>query len=261
MFKKTILSIIILFSAYIAVSNVYSDDFSDAIVKAKKKFHDAANKDDSKELLKVRGDFERILQLKKNQWLVYYYMGNTDLMLAYFEMDKKNNDVIKKYTESSLDLLNKATDLKDDFAEAWILKLSANTLRFVYEPDKMNDIIAKLAEAKDKATLLDPTNPRLYLVDGSNTYYTPEAFGGGPDKALPILQKSWDLFQTYKPVDETYPDWGKDQAAGTIALCYIQKDNLPEAKNWIDKGLEAAPDSGFLKVYVQKQYDDKINKK
>ncbi len=261
MFKKTILSLIVLLLVYINISNVYADDFSDAIVKAKKKFKDAANKDDSPALLKVRGDFERILQLKKNQWLVDYYMAYTDLMLAYFEMDKKNNDVIKKYTESCLDLLNKATDLKDDFAEAWIVKLSANTLRFTYEMDKMNDIIAKLAEAKDKATQLEPNNPRLYLVDGANTYYTPEAFGGGPDKALPLIQKSWDLFQTYKPIDETYPDWGKEQAAGYLALCYIQKDDLPTAKKWIDKGLEAAPDSGFLKSYVQKQYDDKANKK
>src|SRR5689334_9985961 len=142
MLKKTILSTIMIIFIFAAINKSKADDFSDAIVKAKKKFKDAANKDDSPALLKVRGDFERILQLKKNQWLVDYYMAYTDLMLAYFEMDKKNNDVIKKYTESCLDLLNKATDLKDDFAEAWIVKLSANTLRFTYEMDKMNDIIA-----------------------------------------------------------------------------------------------------------------------
>ncbi len=237
-----------------------ADDFSDAIVKAKKNFKDANNKGDTKDLLKVRGDFERILQLKKNLWLVNYYMADIDLILSYMQWKDKNFDVMKKYNESAIDLLNKSTDLKDDFAEAWVLKFAAQGFRFSYEPDKMNDILTKMTEAKDKATKLDPDNPRLYLIDGGNVLYTPESFGGGADKALVILQKSWDLFQTYKPKDETYPDWGIDQAAGDIALCYLQKDDLPNAKKWIDKGLEIAPDSGFLKDYIQKQYDDKAKK-
>lgn len=257
--KKTILSLTILLLVFIGV-NVHADDFSDAIVKAKKKFNDAANNDDSKALLKVRGDFERILQLKKNVWLVNYYMANTDLMLSYLEMQSQNKDVIKKYNESAIDLLNKSTDLKDDFAEAWILKIAAQGGRWFYEPDKMNEIIAKISEAKDMVKKLEPDNPRYFIETGNGLYYTPEAFGGGPDKALPEYQKSWDLFQTYKPKDETYPDWGKDQAAGFIAMCYIQKDDLPNAKKWIDTGLAAVPDSGFLKNYVQKQYDEKAKK-
>lgn len=259
--KKIILSLTILILALLNISKTYADDFSDAIVKAKKNLNDAINNGTSKDLLKVRGDFERILQFKKNQWLVDYYLADVDLQLSYLEMKDKNSDNnIKKYTESSIDLLNKSTDLKDDFAEAWILKFAANGSRFVYEPDKMNDILTKLTEAKDKATKLEPDNPRLYLIDGGNLLYTPESFGGGADKAIVVLQKSWDLFQTYKPKDETYPDWGIDRAAGNMALCYLQKDDLPNAKKWIDKGLEVTPDSGFIKYYVQKQYDEKAKK-
>ena len=113
--KKIILSAIIVLLAFTNVSRIYADDFSEAIIKAKKKLTDATNSDDTKALIKVRGDFERILQLKKNQWLVNYYMAYTDLMLEYISMQGKDNTVTKKYNESALDLLNKSTDMKDDF--------------------------------------------------------------------------------------------------------------------------------------------------
>lgn len=258
--KKLITITLLMLFSLLTFEQSFADDFSDAIVKTKKKFMDAANKNDQTALLKVRGDFERILQLKKNEWLVNYYLAMTDWMLSYSALDKKNNDDVKKYTESSLALIDKCTVANSDFGEAWILKMGVESNRWMYEPEKMQDIMTKSGEAKDNAKKLDPDNPRYYLVDGSNTYYTPANFGGGVENALPILQKSWDNFGTYKPKDETYPSWGKDQAAGMLALCYIGSDKLDEAKKWMDKALEVNPDSGFIKNYVQKQYDEKVKK-
>src|SRR4030095_16934426 len=239
--KNILIPVLLIFS--IAITGILrADDYSEAMVKAKKKLGDAANKNDKTALLKVRGDFERILQLKKNGWMVNYYLASVDFILSYNAIEAKNNDDVKKYTESSLGLLDKSTDLNDQFAEAWIMKMAVNSNRWIYDMQSMNDIIAKQTEAKDKSKKLEPDNPRFYLIDGMNTYYTPENFGGGADKALPLLEKSWDLFQTYKPKDETYPDWGKDQAAGMIAMCYIKNNKLDEAKTWIDKGLEVMPE-------------------
>ena len=244
-------------SLILSTSYLFADDFSEAVLKAKKKLKESENTNDQSKLLKVRGDFERILQLKKNQWLIYYYMGLIDFSISYQYTEKQDKDAIKKYTQSSLDQLDECLNMKEDFAEAWILKLAVNSNRWMYEPDKMNDIMAKQTEAKDMSKKYDPDNPRLYLIDGMNTYYTPEQFGGGIDKAQPLFEKSYDLFQTYKTVDETYPEWGEYQAMGMLAMCYIGKDKLDDAKKWIDKGLEKYPDSGFLKDYVMKEYEKK----
>ncbi|MCI0449009.1 MAG: hypothetical protein L0Y79_04370 [Chlorobi bacterium] len=255
--KKLTLTVLFFLIALINSNKSYSDDYSDAMKKAAKKLDAVQDISDRAALLKIRGDFERILQLKKNEWLINYYMAYCDLMIAWSYMgEKPDSENIKKYNESCIDLLNRSTDLKDDFAEAYILKMSANSNRWQYEPNKMNDIIAKGTEATDIAKKLEPENPRYFLVDATITYYTPENFGGGVDKAMPLFEKSWESFKTYEPKDETYPNWGKDQAAGMIALCYVKKDKLDEAKNWIDKGLESAPESGFLKGYVMKQYDE-----
>ncbi len=258
---KNILSVIMLSVCILWSSgSVLADDFSDAMMKAKEEMKKTENKNDEQSLLRVRGNFERILQLKQKQWLVHYYMALVDMIISYTAASKKDMDAVRKYTESSIDLLNKATDLKDDFGEAYILKLAVNSNRWMYEMEKMNDIMAKQTEAKELAKKYAPDNPRFYLIDGINTYYTPEAFGGGADNALPLLEKSYELFQTFEPPDETYPEWGKDQVCGYVALCNIQNDKLEDAKKWMDKGLEYNPDSEFIKTEVQKEYDKKAGK-
>lgn len=253
--KKTILLILAAIFGIISSSSILADDYTDAMKKSIKKYGEAADSDDKAALLRVRGDFERILQLKKNVWMVNYYLGMIDYILGLKASEEKNTDELKKYNESAIDLFDKATDMKDDFAEAYVMKMAVQGNRWGYEPNKMNDIIAKSTEAKDMAMKLEPNNPRFYLVDGYMTFYTPENFGGGVDKAQPLFQKSWDNFQTFKPVDETYPDWGRDQAAGMIAMCFIKTDKLDKAKEWIDKGLEVKPESKFIKTFVMKEYD------
>ena len=102
-YKSILIYALMLFM--LSVNLIYADDFSDAIMKVKKKWKE--NTDNSEQgMLKIRGDFERILQLKKNQWLVDYYMGMVDMLISYQMGEKKDMDAVKKYTESSLDMLN-----------------------------------------------------------------------------------------------------------------------------------------------------------
>jgi tetratricopeptide (TPR) repeat protein len=257
--KKIIFTLIIILLTAVNSTLLIADDYSDAMKKTIKKLGEVGEKSDKSALLKVRGDFERVLQLKKNEWMVNYYLGSVDVMLSRIASEEKNMSDVQKYTESAISLFDKSTDVKDDFAEAYIMKMAVQSNRWQYEPNKMNDIIAKSTEAKDMAYKLEPKNPRYYLIDGFNVFYTPENFGGGVDKALPLFEKSWENFQTYKPVDETYPNWGNDQAAGMVAMCYIKMEKPDDAKKWIDKAFEVKPESGFIKGFVMPEYE-KIKK-
>jgi len=250
------------FIVLLLVGKSYSDDFSDAMLKAKSNLKKATNTYDEKALLKVRAEFERILQLKKDQWLVYYYMAYVDYNLSYTGMNGNdiNKDVVKKYTISGLDMVDKSTSINPDFGEAYVLKLALTFSRWMYEQDKMTEIIAASTQADATAKKLDPDNPRYHLINGTSMLYTPEMFGGGVDKALKEFDKSYELFKTRKEKEEYYPDWGKDLICGYLALAYIKRGDdgdLAKAKNYIDEGLKVNPDCGFIKSYVQKQYDDK----
>jgi tetratricopeptide (TPR) repeat protein len=256
--QKIIFLVLIVF---IFSSVTFADDFSDAMLKAKKNLNTAANKSDEKALLKVRGEFERILQLKKDIWLVYYYISLTDYQVAATYMNDRVKDKIKKYTESALEMINKSIEINSDFCDSYVMLMNIQFNRWMYEQDKMNDIIAASDLASEKAKKLDPDNPRYHLTLGVSSYYTPEMFGGGVDKALESLNKSYELFQTRKEKEEYYPDWGKEMVCGFISLCYLKRDkegDLAKAKEYLDKGLQINPESALLKFFVQKQYDEKI---
>lgn len=247
--------------AFLFTSLSIADDFSDAMLKAKKNLYSAINKNDEKALLKVRGEFERVLQLKKDVWLVYYYMAFTDYYIATTYMEKQVKDKIKKYNESALDMINKSIEINPDFCDSYVAMMNLQFNRWMYEQDKMNDIIAATNEADAKAKKLDPDNPRYHLTLGISSYYTPEMFGGGVDKAFESLNKALELFPKRKEKEEYYPDWGKDMTYGFIVMCYIKRDkdgDIVKAKEYLDKGIEANPESGFLKGYVQKLYEDKV---
>ncbi|MDD5360539.1 MAG: hypothetical protein PHN88_00285 [Ignavibacteria bacterium] len=257
-FSKTVLlsAVIIL----LCVNFVKADDFTDAIMKAKKNLQASMNTYDEKALLKVRGEFERILQLKKNEWIVTYYLALIDYTIASSAMGGENSDKdkVKKYTESGFGNLEKSILVRDDFADSYILRYALSFNRWIYESDKMNDIIAQSEEAKTKSEKLESDNPRLSLMDGISTYYMPEMFGGGAKNAVPILEKSVELFAKRVEKEAYYPDWGKDMAYGFLVLAYIKRDDDGDKKKAAELFSKAAtelPDSSFLKGFVKKELD------
>ena len=145
--KKTLLLVLLLISFGLNTVLKADDDFTNAIVKAKATLKSAINKYDEKEMIKARGQFERILQLKKNVWLVNYYLALCDYNIATTGMQTKDNDKVKKYTQSGLDLLEKSALERDNFADTYVLKMALEYNRFQYEMDKMQSIIADVTAA------------------------------------------------------------------------------------------------------------------
>lgn len=247
-------------------TNAFSDDFSEAMLKAKKNLKSATNKFDEKSLLKVRGEFERILQLKKHQWLIHYYLAYIDYNLAMTGMRGEERDMgkIKKYNLSGFEQLNKSIDMRDDFADSYVLKIALNFNRWIYEQDKMNDIMSETEQAEKQALKLDSLNPRFYLMKGMSSYYTPEMFGGGAPKAVIELEKSCKIFETRKEIEDFYPDWGRDFSYGLLVMAYLKRNNdgdIDKAGEYFQKGLELEPESGFLNSTVKKMFQEKSKEK
>lgn len=255
---KTISILALLFILTIGNMSANADaDFDKAIMKGKKALTEAMNTSDEAKLIKARGQFERILQLKQEPWLVNYYIALADYGLAMVGMRTEDKDKTKKYTESGIEIINKSLDANPEFCDSYVLLESLNFNRWQYEQEKMQEIISATQSADAEAKRLEPENPRYLLVTGISQFYTPEAFGGGIKMALPTLEKSESAFKTYKPKSELYPDWGQDMAYGYIALCLLKRDDegdKAKAKEMIDEGLKINPDSGFLSGYVMKQY-------
>ena len=115
-----VIALIITFT-FTASHSFAGDDFEKAMLKAKKNLKSAMDNNDEAKLIKARGQFERILQLKKQLWLVNYYIALSDYGLAMEGMSKESSDKIKKYTQSGINVINKSIDENPEFADSYVL--------------------------------------------------------------------------------------------------------------------------------------------
>lgn len=258
--KKLLSIVMMLFISltFINLNSYASEDFVKAMKKAKKNLKAGLDKSNEQAIIKARAEFERILQLKEDQWLVYYYIALADHGLATTGTVTNDAEKIKKYTVAGIETINKSIDINSEFADAYVLLEALNFNRWQYEQDKMQDIIAASQAADEQAKKLEPNNPRYLLITGIAQYYTPEAFGGGVKVAMPTLEKSIDYFKTRKEKSEIYPDWGNDLALGYMALSLIKRNDdgdIVKAKTLIDEATKLNPESSFISKYVMDEYN------
>jgi len=157
--------------------------------------------------------FERIGDAEKSQWLPYYYAALCQTNIGWLDQ-KSDKDKLAEKTKS---LLNKAESIEKN-SEIYIIKSMTATQQMLVDPQgRWQTYGAESMEALADAKRLDPTNPRAYYLEGTSVMNTPAAFGGGKDRAKPILQKSVELFKTFKPASNLHPTWGQSLAERSFA--------------------------------------------
>ena len=168
--------------------------------------------------------FERIADAEKNQWLPYYYAAycnaTAGLMIgSEGDMMVAKADKTDPYADKAEKLISKAEALEKNSSEIYVIKKMIATLRMMGDvmsraQTYMPEAASMLAEAKK----LNPDNPRVYILDAQDKYFTPEQFGGSKEEAKKLFEKAKQLFETFKPASTIHPNWGK----GTVAYFLSQ---------------------------------------
>lgn len=151
--------------------------------------------------------FERIATAEKQQWLAQYYTSFCNLHIALTgQQDEETKDALY---DKAMEFADKADGLMPNNSEIYALKAYITFMKMAVAPQaRAMSMIPKANALADKAIALDATNPRAYLMKGQNLFYTPEMFGGGKDKAQPILLTAKEKFAT-ATVAGLLPKWGK----------------------------------------------------
>jgi len=161
--------------------------------------------------------FERIADAEKNQWLAYYYAAYCNasagtLAGAGGDMMAAKADKTDPYADKADKQIKKAEELAKKNSEIFIVKKMIATLRMLGDP--MNRYMTYGPEAQamlDEAKKLNPDNPRVYVLEGQDKFYTPEQFGGSKEEAKVLFEKAQKLYDTFKPETSIHPGWGKNQ--------------------------------------------------
>ena len=161
--------------------------------------------------------FERIAEAEKNQWLPYYYAAYCNVSAGYIatqggDMMAAKADKTDPFADKADAQIKKAEALAKNNSEIFIVKKMIASLRMLGDP--MNrymtygpEALAMLEEAKKS----NPDNPRVYLLEGQDKFYTPEQFGGSKEEAKKLFEKAQTLYGTFKPETNIHPNWGKNQ--------------------------------------------------
>ena len=161
------------------------------------------------EYVEVANQFERISILEKGEWLPLYYASFAYIMISITETENAKKD---QYLDQAQKYLDQAMVIDPKESELHMLQGFLYPSRINVDPmNRGMTYIGKMNNSLDKALELNPDNPRVYYLRATMMHHTPEAYGGGASKALPLYLAADEKFKKFIPKTAISPNWGKEQ--------------------------------------------------
>ncbi|WP_051718348.1 hypothetical protein [Hymenobacter sp. IS2118] len=170
---------------------------------------------DPAQLQQLANKFDRAGTVAPADWHPAYYKAYA-LLINCFQ-SKADGDAKDKTLDQAEAALARARQLGGEASEVLVLQAYIHQARLGISPMMRSMKYAGLVnEALAEAKKLNPANPRIYLVQANNLYYTPKMFGGGADVARPVYEEGKTRFAAYKPATALAPNWGERQLLGRL---------------------------------------------
>lgn len=154
-------------------------------------------------------EYERYASLEGSDWLASYYAAYCKTIIAISKPSEA--DLLSLEVET---LLVQAEQAGGDASEIACIRSLMATARLMLAPQER--YMTEGAEAMKQIEIAlehNPNNPRAYLLKGQSVFYTPAQFGGGRERAIPLLRRCLELQQAQTPIPAYAPRWGAARAA------------------------------------------------
>jgi hypothetical protein len=209
--KKTITSIF-LFTCSVLFVNAQTVE--EALKTTLTQFHSAV---DQNGMIASSNRFVLIANKWNTDWTTHYYAAYAKSIIGAVEKD--NAKKIAYFDEAEKHLETAKTNLKSENDEVCVLTAMIASMKIGVYPDQWQKYMEIFSSNLQKAKALRAENPRIYYVEGTSKFYTPEAYGGGKKSALPYFQKAAEYFNAENELDIRKPFWGKRQNEELVKKC------------------------------------------
>jgi hypothetical protein len=208
-----IIGLFLLLISFNGIAQTGNEKFKQAVLKGKEMLKNANGTED---FTKSANYFERVAQVESQEWLAPYYAAYSNLIAGLTSSD---NSIKDQYWDKALTEVAQAEALSKDNSEIYALKGYIQYMKLSVDPRARLSFMSASAASLATAKSLNAENPRIYLIMGQNTFYTPEAFGGGKANAKPILETAAAKFTIFKAATAVDPDWGSERTTELLAQC------------------------------------------
>ena len=198
---------IILIFSILATTVMSSNAQSEEYVSSMKEIVDSIQTSKwGTDLIPYANQLERVAGVETKEWLPNYWAAYCYMNKSYMEPISEKKDLLLEKAEK---LIATAEQLMPNNDEIEVLKANIASARMAVDPQsRWQKYGAISGEALGKAIKINTENPRAKLLQAQGIFYTPEAFGGGKQKALPLIKEALAKFEAFKPASAIMPNWG-----------------------------------------------------
>ena len=161
--------------------------------------------------------FEKIASVEKTNWLPNYYIALINTTQAFGEQDKTKMLSLIESAQKAQDFCN---DLAMDNPEVLVMQAMIHTASIVYDPmTNGQKLSGDVMYILNKAYKIAPENPRVVFQKASFEIGMAQYFGQDTKPMCAQIEKSIELFATFKPESAFHPSWGLDRAQEAVKAC------------------------------------------
>ncbi len=216
------------------------------IIRGKETIRTAIANWNEGEMIAARAYFERGLNFGEKEWLFRYYIAYSDDQLVHYYQAKSDKKTALKYLNDGIDHLNKVIKIDKNFADGYGLLSSLYGEKMGIQPWTGIMYGSRSSTLIRKAIQLEPENPRLYMIQGTSSMFTPEKWGGSKEKAKELYLKAAELFKSDHP-SPTMPDWGQSDIYAWLGQLEEKLGNYDQAKVYYEQALVVDPQNNWVK--------------
>jgi hypothetical protein len=159
------------------------------------------------ETIAMANSFARIAEAEKNQWTAWYYTAFYNLSANFKETDRGRKKLL---IDQARKMIETGLSLKPDETEFMVIKVMSYYAEMAMDPMSAMPLLSEANDLISKAKSINPDNPRIYFIEAQAIYNMPVEFGGGKEKALPVLLVAKEKFDKFVPSDNLVPNWGRE---------------------------------------------------
>ena len=149
------------------------------------------------------------------------------------------------------DQLGQAIKLDTSFAEAYGLLAMVYGSQIARNADLGPTLGMELGETLNRGLSIEPSSPRLLMMQGIILLNTPAEYGGDPKQAEVVFTRALEIFDK-EPAGKAWPTWGRVDTHVWLGQTLAGRGDIEGARAQYKAALAIAPDSLWAKGMLDK---------